>query len=188
MSDGPHRSLPMRPGWKRVAERSDKQAYASQEVSEAIVTALEQDCRQEISPSFLDTAWRIFSDTEPMLFAQRLSAQLEPLRQTAGSGIGRAVLEQAILVAERGGKGRDGLVEAVKNALTDRAAKGARQVEEHYCRESTGARAQRVRARIEEGIGGAVFDGLARRILKIDQTVSVRPMMQQGLDDGVRIQ
>ncbi len=22
MSDGPHRSLPMRPGWKRVAERA----------------------------------------------------------------------------------------------------------------------------------------------------------------------
>lgn len=188
MSDGPHRSLPMRPGWKRVAERSDKQAYTSQEVSEAIALALERDCRQEISPSFLDAAWRIFSDPEPMLFAQRLSAQLEPLRQAAGSGIGRAVLEQAILVAEGGGTGRDGFVEAMKNALTDRAAKGARQVEEHYCRESTGSRAQRVRARIEDGIGGAALDGLARRILKIDQAVSVRPMTHRGLDDGVRIQ
>jgi hypothetical protein len=187
MSDGPHRSLPMRRGWKRVAERGDKQAYASHEVSEAIVTALEQDCRKEISSSFLDAAWRIFSDTEPMLFAQRLSAQLEPLRQTAGSGIGRAVLEEAILVAERGGKGKEGLVEAVKNALTDRAAKGARQVEEHYCRESSGSRAERVRKRIEKGIGGAALDGLARKILKIDQTVSKRLAIQQGLDDGVKI-
>jgi hypothetical protein len=49
MSDGPHRSLPMRRGWKRVAERGDKRAYASEEVSEAIIVALEQDCRQEMS-------------------------------------------------------------------------------------------------------------------------------------------
>jgi hypothetical protein len=122
-----------------------------------------------------------------MLFVQQLSAQLETLRQTAGPGIGRSVLEQAILVAERGRTGMKGLVEAVKNALTDRAAKGARQVEEHYCRESTSSRAQRVRTRIEEGIGGAAMDGLACRILRIDQTVSVQPKVHQGLDDGVRI-
>ena len=187
MSDGPHRSLPMRRGWKRVAERSDKRAYSSEEVSESVVVALEQDCHHELSSTFLDMAWQVFSDQEPSLFATKISLKLETLRQEAGSGIGRLVLEQAILVAERGKTGKDGLTEAVKNALCDRAAKGTRQIEEHYCRESSNPRAQHVRTRMEEGISGAALDGLARRILKIEQPSDVRPALNRGLDDGVKL-
>lgn len=186
MSDGPHRSLPMRKAWKRVAERGDKRAFASEEVSDAIVVALEQDCRQEMPAPFLDAAWRIFADPEPSLFMVQIAQQLEALRQVAGSGLGRVVLEEAILVAERGKSGRDGLVEALTNALTDRAAKGARQIEEHYCRESSTPRAQHVRARIEEAIGGAGVDGLARRILQVESTPRPQVTMRKGLDDGVR--
>ena len=187
MSDGPHRSLPMRRGWKLVAERSDKRAYASEEISDAIIVALEQDCRTELPAPLLDAAWRIFYDPEPALFTASLTPKLEALRPVAGPGIGQLVLEQAILVAERGGTGITGLVEALKNALTARAAKGNRQVEEHYCRESTAPRARHVRARIEEATGRADLDGLARRILKVEQAPAFRPTMQQGLDDGVRI-
>jgi hypothetical protein len=52
MSDGPHRSLPMRLGWKRVAECGDNRAFVSEEVSEAIVPALEQDCHAEMAEPF----------------------------------------------------------------------------------------------------------------------------------------
>ena len=187
MSDGPHRSLPMRRGWKRVAECGDNYAFAPEEVSEAIIPALEQDCRAEMPSQFLDAAWSIFCDQESSLFNVQIGPQLDALRQTAGSGIGRVVLEHAILVAERGSTGINGLIEAMTNALTDRAARGARQVEEHYYRKSSSPRAQRVRARIEEGIGSAAIDGLARRILKIEKGPSSRPMMRQGLDDGVRL-
>jgi len=177
----------MRKGWKRVAERCDQNAFASEEVSEAIVVALEQDCRQEMSAPFLDAAWRIFADPEPSLFTgQQIAPQLESLRQMAGSGLGRMVLEEAILVAERGGTGMAGLTQAITNALTNRAAKGARQIEEHYCRESTTPRARHVRARIEEVIGSAAFDGLAHRILRVESTPRPQITRQQGLDDGVR--
>jgi len=186
MSDGPHRSLPMRKAWKDVAERSDKRAFASEEVSEAIVVALEQDCRQELSSPFLDAAWRIFNDPEPSLFMVQIAPQLEALRQAAGSGLGRVVLEEAIQVAERGKTGRAGLVEAMTNALADRAAKGARQIEEHYCRKSTAPRARHVRARIEEAIQGAQVAGLVRRVLHVESAPAPRVTMQQGLDDGVK--
>jgi hypothetical protein len=187
MSDGPHRSLNMTRAWKRVAERSDKRAFSCAEVSESLVAALEKDCLREITPGFLDTAWRIFSDPEPSLFITKISEKLETLRRQAGSGIGHSVLDQAILGAERGKTGRDGLVEAMKNALVDRAAKGKRQIEEHYCRESSNPRADHVRTRMEEAITGAALDGLARKLLKVEQAMEKHSTLKQGLDDGVSL-
>src|SRR5208283_2272328 len=104
----------------------------------------------------------IFKDHESLLFKDRMAPQLDGLRETAGQGMGRIVLEHAIEAAERGKTGNDGLEEAMTNALTDRAARGNRQVEEHYCRKSTAPRAQKVRERIEEGIRTApIKDGAA---------------------------
>jgi hypothetical protein len=187
MSDGPHRSLNMTRSWKLVAERSDKRSYSREEVAESFVGALEKDCRREINPGFIDTAWRIFSDPEPSLFVTKISDQLETLRRQAGPGIGRSVLDQAISGAERGKTGREGLIEAVKNALGDRAAKSMRQIQEHYCRESSNPRADHVRTRMEEGISGPALDGLARRILKAEQKTEKQPTLKQGLDDGVKL-
>ena len=187
MSDGPHRSLNMTRAWKKVAERCDKRAFSCEEVSESLVAALEKDCLREIIPGFLDTAWRIFSDPEPSLFITRIGEQLETLRRQAGSGIGHSVLDQAILGAERGKTGRDGLVEAVKNALIDRAAKAKRQIEEHFCRESSNLRADHVRTRMEESISGAALDGLARRLLKAERAMEKQSMLKRGLDDGVSL-
>jgi hypothetical protein len=173
--------------WKRVAERSDKRSFSCDEVSEAFVGALEKDCLRDIAPGFLDTAWRIFSDAEPSLFVTKIGEQLETLRRQAGNGIGRSVLDQAILSAERGKMGREGFVEALKNAIGDRAAKAMRQIEEHYCRESTNPRADHVRARMEEGISGPALDGLARKLLKAEQATEKLPALKQGLDDGVEL-
>ena len=48
MSDGPYRSLKMPRGWKKLAERADKKAYAPEEVRDALPDALEQDWRAEV--------------------------------------------------------------------------------------------------------------------------------------------
>jgi hypothetical protein len=53
MSDGPHKSLPMRPGWKKVAECASKEAFTSNEVCEAINAAIAQDYQKDISPDFI---------------------------------------------------------------------------------------------------------------------------------------
>lgn len=184
MSDGPHRSLPMRPGWKRVAECGDNRAFEPEEVGRAIIPALEQDCRGEMTPQFIDTFCGLYQS----LFKDDLASELEALRPAAGCGIGHVVLDNAIQLAAAGETGADVPVKAVTDALTDRAARGARQVEEHYCRESTAPRAHAVRARIEQAIGdsAAAIAGVARKILKVDSGPSVRPVKQQGLDDGVR--
>lgn len=189
MSDGPHRSLQMRRGWKQVAERGDNYAFEPDEISEAIIPALEQDYRSETPKPLLDAVWSILCDQQSSLFNTdtETAARLEALRTEAGTGIGRVVVEQAILVAEKGDRGRDAVVQALNNALTDRAARGARQVEEHYLRSSSSLRATQVRSRIEEGIAGAGINALARQILTLDQGSSPRPKKHEGLDDGVKL-
>ncbi len=88
----------------------------------------------------------------------------------AGRGIGAAVLDHAIRRSERGESTLDAAVNAIGDALLDWAARGARSVEEHYCRQSAAPRAVKVRTRIEQGIGdsNAGIEGLSRRLLKID--------------------
>ncbi len=178
----------MRPGWKRVAECGDKAAFATEEISGAIVSALQRDCHTDMIEGRIDGIFRVLRDGESSLFKDQVVPQLENLKETAGSGIGRIVLDHAIKIATQGVFGKEGMVEAVKNALKDRAAKGARQVEEHYCRESTRPRANKVRMRIEQGISGADLKGLARQILRIDPRPSSRPASRKkGLDDGVKL-
>jgi hypothetical protein len=178
----------MRAGWKRVAECGDNHAYAPEEIRTAIIPALEQDCRVEITQQFVHALYKMFQEQEITLFKDQLGAQLEALRRIAGHGLGRVALEHAILISAQGETGLDALVKAIANALRDRAARGARQIEEHYCRQSTSPRAQQVRTRIEEAIGGTDVQGLARQILKLDPRPSTPvARKQQGLDDGVRL-
>ncbi len=91
MSDGPHRSLPMRRRWQLVAERADKRSYTVAEISDALVPALEQDCRDELSPEFIAGLRRVAE--EPSLFSDDRRRGSESLRPLAGSGMGGAVLD-----------------------------------------------------------------------------------------------
>ena len=188
MSDGPHRSLPMRPAWKKVAECADNRAFEADEIRGAIIPALEQDCRREISPEFLSRIRRICRDQAESLFKGDVQPSLEGLRAAAGSGMERTVLNHAIQAAAKGTTGEGITEKAMTDALTDRAARGARQVEEHYLRKSTLPRAHKVRGRIEEGINGADITSIARRVLNGDgKKPSAKPSKRRGLDEGVKL-
>jgi len=180
----------MRRGWKRVAERGDKHSYAANEICAALVPALQQDCRAELGQDFLNGLRRVCLDQENSLFKDEMEPQLRALRATAGSGIGRVVLDHAIQLSAAGEQGLSVAEKALTNALNDRACRGARQVEEHYFRESTAPRAHRVRERIEQAIGISAepIKGLARQMLRIESEASPRPQLKlQGIDDGVSL-
>ena len=53
MSDGPHRSLPMRPRWKKVAEYAGNEAFPLEDICDAIVVAVEWDWRKDVSPGLV---------------------------------------------------------------------------------------------------------------------------------------
>ena len=188
MSDGPHRSLPMSRAWKKVAECADNPAFEAEEIRDYIIPALEQDCRQEVSRSFLDGFHDICSDPQTALFKRDLGPPLEALRRTAGPGMERLIVDHAIHAAAKGDTSPEIAEKAVANALRDRGGRNGRSVEEHYFRKSTERRAHRVRGRIEEGMTGADMNSVARRVLNGNgKPAPSKPSKRQGLDDGVKL-
>ena len=187
MSNGSPSSLPMRRRWKLVAERADKRSYTVEEITEALVPALDQDCRDEMSPAFIAGLRQVAE--EPSLFRDVAAERLESLRPLAGSGMGRTILDNVGPLAATDIEGWSLLKESMKAAVQDRANRGIRQVEEeHYLREATAPRANNVRGRIEDSAARADLDGLVASVLSADATrIPRRPAKRTGLDDGVTL-
>ena len=128
MSDGPHRSLKMPRGRKKLAERADNKAYAPEEVRDALPAALEQDWRAEVPDSLCRQVRKMLGDSQGSLFGDQRAERLEALRRkTAGYNLGNAFLDYAIQAAARGRSGDEASREAAGKALSDRAARGARR-------------------------------------------------------------
>ena len=189
MSDGPHRSLNMRRGWKRFAKRADKEAYAPEEVCDAIPAALEQDWRAEVSPNLIRQIRLILQDNQSSLFGDQRIEKLEVLRSnTAGYPLANTFLDCAIQAAANGKAGQEALTEAASALLMDRATRGILQVEEHYYRESSHKRSVNVRERMNSGIAQTDFGAIARNLIgtgKAERPQSVAK--RTGVDDGVSL-
>ena len=187
MSDGPHKSLKMRPAWKKLAEYADKEAFAAEEVGDALSEALERDWRAEIPESLRRQVQTILHDDQDDLFCNQRALKLEALMSlTSGYPFATIFIEYAIQAAEKGLSGDEAVQEATSYALTDRAKRGARQVEEHYHRKSTVRRATHVRERIKQGFAKADLGGITNRLIGVDRRGRAQPIAKQtGLDDGV---
>ena len=93
MSDGPHRSLNMPHGWKKLAERADNRAFAPEEVRDTLPAALAQDWRAEVPSSLCGLVRDILSDSQRSLFGDDRAERIEALRRkTAGYALGNTFL------------------------------------------------------------------------------------------------
>jgi hypothetical protein len=186
MSDGPHRSLPMRAGWKRTAERADKPAYSAAEVADAICRAVEDDWRAEIPESCTKSLSQILGNQQLSLLDDASAAQFAAVRRSlSGWGsLGGVLIDCAEEAAARGKFGEDALRDAVRNALADRVLRNVKQVEEHYHRNSP-QRGINIRERLDEAVTGVSFDTITRRVLQVGDRPEGHRRKQQGLDDGV---
>lgn len=178
----------MRPAWRRVAERADKQAYTLEEVSAAMDPALEKDCRADISPEFIRDVRAMLEQRDSSLFKKDITLHVYDLRSPAVCGMERTVLDNVCAVSDADATAADILLNALEAAVSDRAARGARQVEEHYLRRSNAPRAVEVRSRLEAAIATTNRVAIAARILALDQRrTSHTPQKRSGLDDGVKL-
>lgn len=184
MSDGPHRSLPMRRWWKQAACRADNSAFDVADCAAAIVVALERQWAEEVRPSFekgLKDAHE-----EPGLFSPAEAFYLKKLNPE--TPLERGVLDNVAVLSPEEAAGVNAICTALVNALANEASRGVRQIEEHYLRESGPRRASRERERLDEAIAHADIDGLSRRLLQPDRPRAA-PLLKKksGLDDGVTL-
>lgn len=188
MSDGPHKSLPMRAGWKKFAERADKAAFEPDQVAQAAIPALEGDWEEEVAPHIAALRNVLGDNRQGSLFGNANTAELEAMKRlNPGNSLWRAVVDGVAGAVAAGRTGQEALLEGAVNALLNRGARGVRQVEEHYLRRTSETRAQGVRARMESGIFQAPIEAMVRRVLGMTAGEAQPSQKLQGLDDGVRL-
>jgi hypothetical protein len=191
VSDGPYKSLNMTPAWKKLAEWAHKAAFEPVEVAGRVIPALEETWREEGCGDVARTIRQILGDPRQVdMFGHDKSAELEAMRRelSAGSPMRRLLFDHITQSVSNRQAGVDPVSDGVEKALRDRAARGSRQVEEHYLRKrSPDAEATRVRRRMDDAIVGAPIAALARHLSGLDATSQPASAKQQGLEDGVRL-
>lgn len=163
MSDGPHRSLPLRKHWKTLAERAAKEAYPVNEVGEALAQALQKEFLEaplaEIC-QILDGKGQasFFSDTE--------IDRLEELREShRGSSATNILIDCAVDTLNAGITGKPASIIVLRDALAGYSFNASRSIEEHYLREAGSKDATFVRNRLGAAYLQCNFDNIASEML-----------------------
>lgn len=187
MSDGPHRSLPLKSHWKPVAEWASKDAWSISDVVEATSRALERDLREVPIRSIR----RILGvGPEASLFAQdgnAVVAELDRARiECRGSAIGNAAIDGALQAVLEGDRGEMACQRAIQYALDRNFRSHSRSIEEHYQRKAGDRSARHMRDRLGAVGSRCDFGDIARRHSKADvpaARASARAR-RTGIDDG----
>lgn len=182
MSDGPHRSLPMRAHWKDLAQRASQSAFAHEQVCEALPHALKRDILEAPIKDIRD----IMSGGS--LFPELRIEQLEALRETCrGSAPANLAIDCAVEAARNGLTGDPATETALRNALDDTARSALRGMEEHYEREANSRSAGYLRTRLDAARQQLDCHALAREILASKKPPSRRSLTlprRTGVDEG----
>jgi hypothetical protein len=184
MSDGPHRSLPMRRHWKDFAERAAKAAFSPDQVCEALPLALKRD----ILEAPIEAMREILDNRKPDLFSTHHIEKLEELRSSCrGSAVANLAIDCAVEAVQRGLKGAAALKSALQNTVEETARRAIRGIEEHYQREARPRSADYVRVRLDTAHGQVDTGTLVTEILgpaKLPSPHSLHLPRQTGVDEG----
>ncbi|AOO85149.1 hypothetical protein [Bosea vaviloviae] len=187
MSDGPHRSLPMRRPWKEVAKRGDQRTYDAAQVTEAATYALASDFKNEVSGALISALKNVFNGRENSLRLPEIALdQLEAAKPlAAGSVFGANAVSWCVQLVHEGRMDPEALYEAVGLAAKERGFAATRQVEEHFLRKSSQRRADGVSARLGDAIS-AMSEGRLGTILIVPAPSPRRaPRKRTDINDGV---
>jgi hypothetical protein len=177
----------MRPAWRGLARRADNASYEAVDVGEALCRAARSDFRNEVSPALVTALVKIFSGESNSLGLREIAAdQLRAIEHlAAGSVFGTRLHGWAMLAANEGRITREALDSAVGNAAKESTFNGIRQVTEHYLRESSAHRADKVNARLRDSAANLDACGLGARLLAPSQ--QRRSIRHTGVDEGVAL-
>lgn len=180
MSDGPHRSLPMRPHWKRCAERAANVAFSMPEFGESLTISLWKD----LSAPLAQIQAALVDGGQSKLF---INGQALDSIRPPGSASAQALpmLDSARSAVERGLSGREALRFAAEAAIFGHTRSVLRSMEEHYLRCDQRAACNRLTKRFQSALAPDAVRNLATRLLE-----GKPPMMRlalRSIDDGPRL-
>lgn len=182
MSDGPHRSLPLRPHWKTLARRAAKAAHSPDEVAEALPFALKRELLQAPLKAINEV---MCSDT---LFPSIRIEQLEALRaRQPGSAPANLAIDCAVAAVASGLTGEAGAQTAISAALADTMHSALRATEEHYQREASPRSSDYVRQRLDAARQKVDCGAIARELLSGNAPPRQRAVTlptRKGVDEG----
>jgi hypothetical protein len=187
MSDGPHRSLPMRKAWKELAKRGDQRTYDSEQVAEAAAHALASDFKNEVSGPLISALKDTFTGRDNSLGLREIALQqLEDAKAlAAGSVFGMNAVAWSIQLVHEGRLDKDALYDAVGLAAKERGFANTRSVEEHYLREANQRRTDGVSARLHSAISGLSEATLGSMLVDPQPAATRGPRKRTDLNDGV---
>ena len=160
MSDGPHRSLQMRPRWKDLAERAATPAYDLEQVNEVLPVALAADFNPELVADVVEI---LRGPPQSSLFDEARTPQLEALRNShPADGAVATLLDCASEAIANGARGEEAALTAVANAVEAHAGAGCRQIKEHYQRK--GAHTAEFGARLDAALKQCAYKKLASEL------------------------
>lgn len=189
MSDGPHRSLPLRPRWKRVAECADKDVFTEDTARQWLDAAIHADFSAEVSDQLMNCLRAIFCESDQASFLPVSCDEIENLLLTNGTPLANLVVDCAVSVASAGQVGEAALDLAMTDAVQELVERNRRGMEEHYRRESGPGRSGHFKDRINSIQKGHSASGVVSQILSgAKARVTRRPPKQSGIEDGVPLQ
>lgn len=188
MSDGPHKSLPLRPRWREVAKRASKDAFDRSAIQEALEPALLGDCRAELPASLTRRVLAVLEGTD--LLSRLPEGQIGQLRAMRDDPsldpLGASLIECSMMSVAQGLTGRAAFFDAAETALLERSVNNARTTEEHFRDKGTRNQDIKIRRRMSEAIETSdCFSRIARSLGGVsDVTISRRAPVHDGLDEG----
>ena len=183
MSDGPHRSLPMRQAWKRLAEAADNPATSTEERIQLLRCALEADLREEIPDQLLRQVRTLLGDQQSGFWDIDVFENLRS-EEAAGFPLSMVLIDNIIRIRTDELNGDAVLEKAVCAALFDRFVCCVRQIEEHYLRKSYPAKC--MIDRIKDAYRKSLVTEIASTRLS-GMKRSQSSTKRTGIDEGIRI-
>ena len=187
MSDGPYKSLPMKPRWRRVAKCAYQEAYSQDELVESVTRASHADWRAEVRSSMLASVNAIvLSVGQQALFSDQKLSDLQVLQRSCASPMEASFVRNIVDAVQGGRLGTDAVQFATEESLSDRLLCNYRQVEEHVRRDDNIANANFIRARFEAAHDQVDLARLAGAVLRTGAPLARRVRAAStGLDAGV---
>ncbi len=185
MSDGPWKSLPMRPHWKQVAKQAENEAFSIEELSGTLEVALSKEA-EELP---LDAVCRaVLPSDQGVLFRPDLDGEFEALLRDHPGLKGVQTLVTYLRNQEaHGSSGREMVESAVADTLEECALDHSRAIQEHYHRKRPSSTVPvNVNRRLDDARSRCDFPGLASRLVAPSgsSASSPGPAKRSGLDDG----